>query len=506
MKLLYALYKMKMLSLFNLFRLIRALNKYGFNLMTLLHLAERTNGKRVAIVDDDQVITYEELFTQSESLSIRLKEMYQLSTGSKVALLCKNHTSLITSIFAVSRLGSSIYLLNTELSKEQLEQTSDKHHFDLIIYDYESRDKIEQVHVNKIVSYHDSMVAVSYLLNEKVQFDSTLPRTSSSKLILLTGGTTGKFKEVGHTPSLFNYLNPFLAYITRLNLVKYHSVYIATPIYHGYGLAVLFIFIALGRKIVISRRFEPDKACKLIREHQVEVATVVPVMIHKMLQHDAAALKSLKCIASGGAELNPKLVDKVFEKVGHVLYNLYGTSETGTNIIASPEDLSYSKITIGRKIKGAQLKVLDQQKQEVKVGTIGQFCIQNKWSMVGNKNCWIETGDMGYRDNNGYYFLCGRTDDMVVSGGVNVYPIELEQVLITHPKVEDVAVVGVYDEVYGQRLKSFIQPVKGTPLTAEELMEWLRPKVARYQMPKEINIINQIPYTSIGKIDKKQLN
>lgn len=505
-KLIYALYKVRLLSPLGLYRLIAAIHTYGMNIMVLLKLAERF-GNKIALVDDHETVSFKQLFLQSETLSIILSEEYDLKSGQKVAFLCKNHASMITAIFAVSRLGADIYLLNTEMSKNQLNLLFEEHNFDLLIYDEELNPIIEQVNYSKekLMSSHDTLPAINNLHPTKMNKKLKLNRTSKSKIMLLTSGTTGKSKEVAHKPSIFNYLNPFLSMLSRLNLLNYHTAYIATPIYHGYGIAVLFLFIALGKKVVISKRFEAEKACKLIRDHHVEVVTVVPIMVHKMLENNYTDLKSVACIASGGAELNSKLAAEVHRKLGDVLYNLYGTSEAGLNIIATPRDLKYSAKTIGKRIHGVQLKVLDNNKNEVEAGTIGQFCIKNNWSMRNKKVSWIETGDLGYVDDNGYFFLCGRTDDMIVSAGENVYPLELEQVLINHPFVKDVAVIGIDDEIFGQRLKAFVQPLKNAALTEAELYEWLHPRVARFHLPKNIVLIDQMPYTPLGKLDRKQL-
>lgn len=187
------------------------------------------------------------------------------------------------------------------------------------------------------------------------------------------------------------------------------------------------------------------------------------------------------------------------------MYNLYGTSEAGLNTVATPQDLIYSAKTVGKRIGGVRLKILDTNKDEVSIGSVGQLCIKNRWSMRNSSSSWIETGDLGYRDCKGYYFLCGRVDDMVVSAGENVYPVEIEQVLINHPQVEDVAVIGINDEGFGQRLMACVLPINNTDITKEELFEWLRSRVARFQLPKDITFVNHIPYTSLGKLDKKQL-
>jgi fatty-acyl-CoA synthase len=157
------------------------------------------------------------------------------------------------------------------------------------------------------MSNHHDLPAINNFLNSGVNETQSLPRTSVSKIALQTSGTTGVSKDAAHKPSLFNYLNPFVAFIKRLRILNYNTAYIGTPIYHGYGLAVLLLFIPLGKKAVISSGFDAKKACRLIREHHIEVITVVPLMLQKMLRTNAKDLKSLACIASGGAKLSTKL-------------------------------------------------------------------------------------------------------------------------------------------------------------------------------------------------------
>lgn len=504
-KLLYVLHKIKLLSPLALFRLITAIYKYGINLMTLVHFSAKNYGERIAIVDEQEVLTYSQLSVQSNELSLRLIQEYQLGSGKKVGLVCKNHASLIKTIYAVSATGADIYLLNTEMSEGQLNKIVERHRFDLLVIDEELRELY--AHNGAIIlSYHHTLPAINNLLpvvSKSQQKRSR--RTSTGKLVLLSGGTTGSAKEAAHKPSLFNYLDPFYDFLIRLKILNYNTAYIATPIYHGYGIAVLLLFCAVGKKVVIRRGFNAEMACHLIQEHQVEVVTVVPLMLNRMLKTNVIDLKSLRCIASGGAELSPKLVQETLNKLGDVLYNMYGTSEAGLNIIATPQDLTYSTRTIGRKIKGADLRILDEHQKEVEIGKVGQFCIRNRWSMRNGAQSWIKTGDLGYQDEKGYYYLCGRTDSMIVSAGENVYPLEVEQMLLTHPQVEDAAVIGVSDELYGQRLKAFVIMNPCAELKTDELIEWLRPRLARFQLPKEIVLVDDIPYTPLGKQNKKLL-
>jgi fatty-acyl-CoA synthase len=501
LKLLYVLYKIRLLNLRALLRLALAVFTHGVNLMALLNFAARAYGKQVALVDDRETLTYRQLFEQAEKLASALQENHRLEAGQKVGFLCKNHATLVKAIYAVSSTGADIYLLNAEMSGSQFDHIVDQQAFDLLIYDEECSSLLKSSTYSKasLVSDYDTLSACDVIGSRKPR------RTSSGKLVLLTGGTTGAAKTTAHKPSLFNYLDPFHTFLTRLNILKYQTAYIATPIYHGYGVAVLLLFCAVGKKAVIQRGFHAEKACRLIREHQVEVVTVVPLMLSKMLQASAESLKSLRCIASGGAELSPKLVRETQTRLGDVLYNLYGTSEAGLNMIATPEDLTRSPRTIGRKIRGAQLKIVNAQKLVVRTGEIGQLCIRNSWSMKTGVPLWLETGDLGYRDEQDLYFLCGRVDSMIVSAGENVYPLEVEQVILTHPLIEDAAVIGVRDESFGQRLKAFVRAAPQEEIAEEELREWLRSRLARYQLPRDICFVDQLPYTPLGKLDRKQL-
>lgn len=469
--------------------------------MALLDFASRTYAQHIAIIDDGEKLTYEELMKRSSQFSQLLKEHYQIEANEKVALFCRNHATLVMAIFALSRLGVQTYFINTELSKQQFEKLVQKQGFKMVLYDDAYNDLMQHI---KGVQDKLSITEVRAALKEKEVLKSSKP-ISTSKLILLTSGSTGEPKEITHKPSLFNYLAPFIGMLERLKLLQYKSVYIATPIYHGYGIAIMLLFITLGKKIVITEKFEAKKGCALIHEHQIEIVTVVPLMIHKMLIENSKQLHSVKCFASGGAVLPPTLVKEVREKLGDVVYNLYGTSETGLNIIATPEDLHYSDRTLGRPIQGLGIKICINR-QQGDAGEIGELCVKAKSGMENSNANWISTGDLAYKDKNGYYYLVGRKDDMIVSAGENVYPTQVEMTLLQHPSIEDAAVIGVDDEIYGQRLHAFVQQKASHVLNEEALEEWLKNHLARYEMPREITFVEQLPYTTIGKLSKKQLH
>ncbi|AQQ54941.1 AMP-dependent synthetase [Planococcus lenghuensis] len=507
LKLVIVLYRMQLLSFRGLTAVLSTVQKHGVNLMTLLEIREKYNGQDTALVDDNGSVSYSELLAQSSCWATSLRETYGLRAGQKAGVLCRNHIPLVGSLIAVSRLGADCYLLNPEIGREQFSSLTSIHDFDLLICDADLTGLVEgsESGLRKVCILHPDKPVTSRQKATSLGKEWQVSRSSAGRLILLTGGTTGAPKEAPHKPSLFKFLNPFLAVLIRLNFLNLKTIHIATPLYHGYGLAILLVCLALGKKAVLSSRFDAHRTCSLIRKHHVEAVTVVPLMLQKMLRANTDDLQSLCCIASGGAALSPQLVLETEHALGPVLYNLYGTSEAGLNLIATPEDLKAAPATNGRQITGMQLKIIDANKKPVPDGMIGHICVKSGWSMNNRKRDWIETGDLGYRSKEGYYFLCGRIDDMIVSGGENVYPVEVERVLSQHPLIEDVAVIGVDDDRFGQRLRAFVQTAEGTELTEEVLADWLGERIARYQMPREIRFVKRLPYTSLGKLNKKRL-
>jgi acyl-CoA synthetase (AMP-forming)/AMP-acid ligase II len=226
-------------------------------------------------------------------------------------------------------------------------------------------------------------------------------------------------------------------------------------------------------------------------------------MLHRMLNRDARALISLRCIITGGAMLSPALARESLEKLGPTLFNLYGTSEGGFAIMATPDMLAHKPESIGKPVRGVRARIVSEADQEVGEKTVGRLCLRSSWTT--SKKNWIETGDLAYWDAEGDLFLCGRVDDMIVSGAENVYPVELENVLVKHADVAAVAVVGITDAEFGQRLKAVVVTKKGSPLDLVTLLEWLKPRVARHQIPAVVELRDELPYTPLGKIDKKAL-
>ncbi len=507
-KLLKKLYKSNLITPIGFYHLVLSVLYSKINLMALLCFSSKLYSQKLAVKDENEELTFKELYNRSKRLALVLQEDYKVGANNKIAILCRNHISLIKSIFSISQLGADIYLINTEIKNEQFNLFIQFQNFDLIIFDYEFSNLIVQSSFSKksILSYHKSLPSIDSLSKKEINNLNKLKRCGYGKIIIETGGTTGKSKSVKNNPGSFVYIKPFFSLLTKVNLDEYSKVYIATPIFHSYGIATMIMTILLGKESYLLERFNFQKAINIINLYKIELVALVPVMLHRIINNHNEGLNSLRCIISGGDFLNPILIKEIFLKYNIKLFNLYGTSEAGLSMIATPEDLKYSFDTIGKKINGIKIKILDSQDRELNNYSIGRICVKRGWSVRKKSQTWIETGDLGYKDKFNYYFLNGRIDEMIVSGGENIYPSDLENILMAHSNVKEVAVIGIKDEEFGQRLKAFIIPFDAININEEQILSWLSTRAKRAQMPKFIEFVSSIPYTSIGKLDKKALS
>jgi acyl-CoA synthetase (AMP-forming)/AMP-acid ligase II len=503
--LLQKLHRTRLLTVPGLFRLAEAVLTTGINLMALLRLAARVFPRRTAVIDEQERLSYPELWRQAEALAAALHSNLGIRPRQKVAIACRNHAATIKAIFAFSRLGTHVFFVNPEMSANQLLALEDRLRFDFYVYDDPLAAVFATPPLNgkSLPSYHPTDISIDRLASRPGPAKARLKKVRSGNVVVMTGGTTGQPKAASRKPSFFDFLPAFVALLTRIHLDSYRTVYLATPIYHSFGLVSLLMGVTLGAEMYFTRRFEAAQACALIARHQVEVVTVVPLMLRRMLSQDAEALSPLRCIITGSDTLSPALARESLARLGPTLFNLYGSSEGGVVIMAAPDELRRKPDSIGKPIRGVCVRLLNESGQEVGEKQVRRLCVRSAWTT--DKKNWVETGDLAYRDADGDYFLCGRVDDMIVSGGENVYPVELENALLQHPDVSAVAVVGIPDAEFGQRLKAVVVAKRGRALDERALLDWLKPRVARHQMPAVVEFRGDLPYTPVGKPDKKAL-
>ena len=475
--------------------LVGSFYRDGISLMALMRFSAIYYPNRCALVSEGKRYTYKEMFDNAQSLAKLLFCDYGLTAGMCVGLLCRNHMMMTLLLPALSRLGVRVKLMNTDMASSKMTDLAINNKLDLLIYDSEFREKIPN---DLPCKTSQSVTLYNEIMDRDLRW--SLPRINrGGEISVFTGGSSVKSKEATRRMNVTQFLPPLNALLKELRLDEYTSVFLSLPVYHGFGLATLVMSFLMGKKVCLMNHFDAEKALKIIDEEEIEVLPVVPAMLARLWQIDEAPalMKTVKCIISGGDRLDKKWVDVTTEHLGNVLFNLFGTTETGFFIIASPEDLSRNEeVTIGRPIRGVKCKL-----QNVDNHGVGSLWVRSGWAMMGLKNKWHDTGDLVYRDSEGCYFYRGRSDNMVVCGGENVFPENVEKVINSHTDVLNSVVYPVTDPQFGTVLNAKVELKPDSTLTSETIKEKLRPQLSRAEMPHHISI-EPITTSATGKLKR----
>jgi acyl-CoA synthetase (AMP-forming)/AMP-acid ligase II len=334
--------------------------------------------------------------------------------------------------------------------------------------------------------------------------------------VILTSGTTGSPK--GAQRKQPESLDPAAALFSKIPLRAGEPTMIAAPMFHSWGFVHFTLGMGLGSTLVLRRKFDPEDTLSATAQHECTALVVVPVMLQRIMELpvetiDRYDLGALRVIAASGSALPGELALKLMDRFGDVLYNLYGSTEVAWATIATPEDLRAAPGTAGRPPRGTVVKLLDEQGDEVPEGQTGRIFVGNEMAFEGytgggskeSMRGLLSSGDVGHFDAGGRLFIDGRDDEMIVSGGENVFPREVEDLLADHDAVDEVAVIGVDDEQFGQRLKAFVVVTRGAEVDAEELKDLVKANLARYKVPREIEFLEELPRNATGKILKRDL-
>jgi fatty-acyl-CoA synthase len=290
---------------------------------------------------------------------------------------------------------------------------------------------------------------------------------------------------------------------------------IAPPLFHVLGFAYLAVGLAVGMPMVLSRRFDARETLETIADCGAEALVAVPVMLQRMLELEPVpCASSLRVVVSGGSALRPHVADAFMDRFGDVLVNVYGATETGWATIATPTDLRAAPGTVGRPSCGITVKILDEDGRELPVGETGEIYTGGGLRFAGYtggggkrvRDGLTGTGDLGHVDEAGRLFIDGRADDMIVSGGENVFPGEVESLLGAHPEVAEVSVVGVEDARFGQRLAAYVVRQNGSRITEDEIKAHVKEHLARYKVPRDVTFVDGLPRTSTGKVKVRALD
>ena len=477
-----------------------------------------------AVVDEQGTLTFKELDGQSNALAHSLSER-GIGEGSGVAVMCRNHRGFLLATVAISKLGAHAIFLNTSFAGPQLVDVATREGTDAIVLDEEFlaladglSEEVVLVRsgVERVPTGHSSVPTLAKLIKAG-SLEQLDPPSETGRFVILTSGTTGTPK--GARRGAPDGLTSAAALLEAIPFHARETTVIAAPQFHAWGFAHSLLALALSSTVVLRRKFDPAQTLADVERTRATALIVVPVMLQRIMELPTKTrrkydLTSLKVIAVSGSALPGQLATRVLDEFGEVLYNLYGSTEVSWATIATPDDLRAAPGTAGKPPRGTVVKLLLEDDSEAPTGEIGRIFVGSELAFEGytgggSKDVvrgLMATGDVGRFDSEGRLFIEGRSDDMIVSGGENVFPREVEDLLAEHPEVAEVAVLGVPDNQFGQRLAAYVVLEPDGKASETELRGYVKANLARYKVPRDVTFIAELPRNPAGKVLKRQLS
>ncbi|MDN5745312.1 MAG: AMP-binding protein, partial [Nocardioidaceae bacterium] len=439
---------------------------------------------RVAIIDERGTLTFGQLQARTNALARGLRER-GVTAGDGVALMCRNHRGFIDASVAISKLGADVLYLNTAFAGPQLREVLAREKPRLVIHDEEFTELLADAEVgDRVLAWtdaqpdDDSLEGLIALGMATGGTGDLRPPTRLGRTIILTSGTTGTPKGA---PRPQGGLPAAISLLSRMPLRSGWTCYVAAPLFHTWGFAHYQLAMMLGTTLVLNRRFDPEDALQLLSENECDSFAVIPVMLQRILGLPTATLERyslprLKAVASSGSALPGGLAEEWMDRFGDNLYSVYGSTEVAWASIADPRDLREAPGCAGRLPHQTVVRILDAEGGEVAQGESGRIFVGNSLQIEGYTGGGgkemvaglMASGDVGRMDEAGRLYVEGRDDEMIVSGGENVFPKEIEDCLATHAGVAEVAALGVDDDDFGQRLRAFVVRASGADSVTED--------------------------------------
>ena len=513
---------------------VAALATFGPTMAGTYAAAAARNPNRTAVIDERRRISYRELEARGRRIATGLAGLGVGPDGS-AAVLQRNSAYTVETLVALSRLGADALLLNTFLSPAQLAEVIGRDRPKVLIVDAELKANLTGLPDDLVVIIADpgdGGGADSHSLDRLADQADRRPDGTAAprlpvpgrkgRLIILTSGTTGAPK--GARRAVPKGLGPAASMLSRIGFRAPETMLIAPPLFHTWGLGTLQLAAALNGTVVLRRKPDPESLLAAVDEFGCTSLVVVPVTAQRLVELPAAVrgryrTSTLRVVACSSAAISKNLSTTFQDTFGDVLYNIYGATEVSWVTIASPEDLRLSPGTAGRPPYGTRVEVLDDEGDPVPLGEVGDIYVGNELMFEGytsggdklRRHGLLSTGDRGRIDEHGLLSVLGRDDDLVISGGENVYPSTVEELLIAHPQVREVTVIGVPDARLGQRLAAYLVLTdaadrKGAPeLTADAVRDLVRAQLAAFCVPRDVVFLEELPRNATGKVVSRLL-
>jgi len=496
----------------------RAMRDYG-PMAAAVSTAALRHGDRTALLDDRGPLSFADLEARSNAVANALLQR-GLRGGDTVAILARNHRGFVDALFAAAKCGARIVLLNTDFGAEQLRAVLAAEGAEMLVHDDEYADAVTGIELRLGSVRAWAQTAAPDGLESLIRYGDPAPPPrpgTRPQLIILTSGTTGTPKGAPRAEP--RTLVPAGGLLSAVPFRARQVTECCVPLFHALGFGHLMLGLLLGSTLVIRRRFDPQQTLESLAAQRCSAMIAVPIMLRRLIDLDPQAweskdLSALRIVFVAGSQLGTALCTEALSKLGPVIYNMYGSTEVAYATIANPDDLTVQPGCVGRVVPGTVVRLYDEMGRVVPAGSSGRIFVGNAipfdgYTGGGTKDRidgLLASGDIGHFDSAGRLFIDGRDDDMIVSGGENVFPGEVEDALAAHPAVREAAVIGVPDEEYGQRLRSFVAVYPGCQLTEQEVKEYVRERLARFKVPRDVMFVEALPRNATGKVLKRLLD
>ncbi|MFG2089621.1 AMP-binding protein [Spirillospora sp. NPDC048824] len=481
----------------------RALRWYGpLGAATALP-AHRFPG-RTGLADDRGTLTFGELDRRCNALANALRSR-GVGVGDTVGILCRNHRGLLEAMSGAAKTGASVLFLNTDFAAPQLRDAVDREGVTVLVHDDEFAAAADGLDLPRLTeSDLDDLIAGA---------DGAPPPAPSGhgSMVILTSGTSGRPKGAPRPQSRSLALPGGI--LSKVPFRGGEAMFVGPPLFHGLGLTSAVLALGLGSTLVLRRRFDAERVLDDLEAHRCTSLVAVPVMLSRILAVPGVRtrdLSRLRVVMTGGARLDAGLGGRALAAFGPSLYNFYGSTEASCITIATPDELAAAPGCVGRPPAGTTVAILGDDDRPVPPGTIGRIFVDTParfggYTGGGGKDevgGLMAVGDLGHLDGGGRLHVDGRADDMIVSGGENVHPGEVEDLLAAHPGIGEAAVVGVPDEEFGQRLRAY---VVAAGLTRDDVRGHVAANLARHKVPRDVVFLDALPRNPAGKVLKHAL-
>ncbi|WP_280247706.1 acyl-CoA synthetase [Nocardia abscessus] len=496
--------------------------KFGPFAGVVMHAAQ-TRPDAAAIVDERGELTFGQLNEQSNALARGLQST-GINPGDVVAILARDHRGMVLSLLATGKLGVRGVLMNTGFAKPQFADVAEREQVKAVLHDSEFIDLMSAIPaaIPRILTWVDekdnadpAIATIDSLIAG--QSGAALPTPAKpGGMIILTSGTTGTPKGAPR-----DRVSPFASaqFIDRVPLPNGGTMIMAAPIFHGTGLSQFTLGLALGNRVIFQRRFDPEVTLANIAKYRADSLVVVPTMLQRILDlgDDVLAkydVSSIKVIFAAGSAIAPDVVTRTLDHFNDSLYNLYGSTECAVMTVATPEDLRKAPTTAGKAPVGIRIVLLDENRKPITEPNVtGTIFVDNGFAFTGYTDGrtkevvdgMMSSGDVGHFDEDGLLYIDGRDDDMIVSGGENVFPLEVENLIAGRDDIFEAAVVGVDDREFGKRLRAFVVPGPDSKRDPQEIKDYVKANLARYKVPREVVFLDELPRNATGKLLRKPL-